>query len=305
MKKVLGRDSEFDEVKEILSKKEKVLIMASDQKGKSTFLSFISKQLVWNKTLIIDFSRIIRIDRFYYYLSQNIKENLEDESENIINELNEFDSSLENCIEVFNTLKKHNIVLLADNIHFLEKKYMNLDYVKILELLKPFDVMTGSISDVLEDNVMDTLNTRRIFLNDLEEEDWIDYKSNYKGLPEELLNKLYNKPYHFWDVIYSQKTKKSILSDLLIKKENEYISIMSQLTKNQLKTFFLLAISGGKNIYAQKRLDDLGLSKTLVERVISSQVFEDHFSKLLLGNYEFKDPLFEYWMNQFYYLKTE
>lgn len=97
----------------------------------------------------------------------------------------------------------------------------------------------------------------------------------------EILN---NNPTHFF-------------SHLVEKEESNFKMLIDGMTENQQNTLFLLAKTKGKNIYKKEFLEGFKLTKSGVERCLSSFVERNIITKEPKKDIYFNNPLFSYWLN--------
>jgi hypothetical protein len=228
--------------------------------------------------------------------------------------------------EIFNELskiaKEKSITLFFDEFDSL----FLLEGKKNKELEKLKGILKGKISIIFVGNDRDLMQSyftgeelqkkgaTYFQLEKILETHWRLYitelfkKNLNKNVPQEILNFILDvsqlNPHYLRmlsSIVFEQMvrdqdlTKDKILKIVYLNNEKFYKEIVESLSLNQKKAITLIAHTEGNNVYKSENLKKIGLSKSSMERCITSFLTQRIINKNGMSM-RIKDPLFERWI---------
>lgn len=217
--------------------------------------------------------------------------------------------------------EKNKIIVLFDEFDKLEmisdKKTNELDLLKEVLPNKASMIFIGSNSDLMQSFFLsEKLSKKNIVffkMEDISDIHWRIYldnvfKKNNIKLPLEILNYIVelsnNSPYYINIIsreIYNLNLEGQTISVEAIKerlyslRESFYKEQLDMMSINQKKAVVLIAKTKGVNVYKSEYLKSIGLSKSSMERCLTSFLTQNLILKNGI-NVRLKDPIFESWI---------
>ena len=184
--------------------------------------------------------------------------------------------------------------------------------------------MIGSNRDFMQSfftsEIVQKMKTKVFQLENILETHWRMYlmevfkKSLNKNIPQEVLNFILDASQlnpHYIRSLSSiafeymareeEVSPEIILNSQFLSNRKFYNEVLDSLSLNQKKALMLIAHTEGVNVYKSENLKKIGLSKSSMERCITSFLSQKIINKNGMS-IRIKDPLFEVWIKKYFLL---
>lgn len=157
-------------------------------------------------------------------------------------------------------------------------------------------------------------SAKHLNIDEIKEEDWIDFISNKflisdKTIEKNLIKKYFEitlgYPYYMQQLMYfvwngtKDKADETIVRNsiaLMLERENDIYSLVwTNLTPNQKSTLKYIVQKNGESLYANENLSDLTLSASTLKSALESLIKKDVIDKKN-DKYHLIDPFMKYWL---------